>query len=178
MRKLTALTILLMMGMATPVFADGMTLTVGSTTLARTTRTVFNDSGGTLTSSSVVIWDNDGAGFEFDRSGFPYVTTTTGADSVWVAGVTTTGSCPDQALCEIVTHGPAITRIANSTDAITEDEKVGTGGVAGEAGAYAEAANAGYLGIAMELREAFTGATTSLGNDNTPMWVYVNIAFD
>ena len=177
MRKLLVLAILLM-GMATPVFADGMTATVGSTTLARTTRIVFNDSGGALTSGSVVIWDNDGAGFEFDRNGYPYVTTTATDDFIWTAGVTTNGSCPDQALCEIVTEGPAITRIAQSTDAVTEDQLVGTTS-AGEAGAYTTGNNLCALGVAMELRQAFTGATTGLGaTDNVPMWVFVRITCD
>lgn len=179
MRKLLALAVLFTLGMASTVFADAITTTVGRDTLARKTRTVFNDSGGALTSGTVVVWDNDGAGFEFDRSGFPYVTTTTTVDFIWVAGVTLPDSCADQSLCEIVTEGPVITRVAMSTDVAVEDNLVGTTSVAGEAGAYTTGNNLCALGISMELREAFTGVTVGLtASDNAPMWVFVRITCD
>ena len=170
-RLLIGLGLLLALGGGPSVWADSSTSVVSATTLARRTRTVFNDSGSTLTSGTVVIWDNDDT--EFDTTGYPYVTTTASADDDWVAGVTTDASCADQSLCEIVVEGPAITRIAHSTDVIAEDTVVATTTVAGQAGDYGPAANTCYLGVSMQLREAYTGATTSLSNDNTPMWVFV-----
>ena len=165
MKRLLALTILLL-GMATPVFADGMQQVVSSTTTnPRWTVTVFNDSGSALTSSSVVVWDNDDT--EFDRSGYPYVTTTTSADSPWTAGVTLTPSCPDQGLCEIVVYGPAQTLVAYSTDNAAEDTLVGTTTVAGQAGDYGTGANTCALGMDME----DLGAVS----DCELHWVFVNV---
>ena len=176
--KRLPLAILLTLGMGSSVWADAISLNVDTTTLARRTRIVVNNSGAALTSRTVVIWDNDGVNATstaFDRNGYPYVTTTTSADSIWVAGVTTDASCADQALCEIVVEGPAITRIAQNADVIAEDTLVATTTVAGQAGDYAPAANTGCLGVSMELRQADTGATTGLGaSNNIPMWVFVD----
>jgi len=170
MRKLIAVLALSLAGMGV-AYADGYNSVVGSTTVnPQWTVTVFNDSGGALTSGSVVIWDNDDT--EFDRSGYPYVTTTTTADDDWVAGVTLNPSCPDQALCEIVVYGPAITRIADSTDDVTEDTTVATSTVAGQAGDWGAGANTCYLGLSMEDRGIDTGTDT--GVDNTRQWVFVN----
>ena len=171
MKKLL-LALLLAMAGSGVVWADGIPQVVDSTTTARRTRIVFNDTGSTVTSFSVVLWDNDDT--EFDRSGYPYVTTGTTADSVWVAGVTI-NDIPDQQLGEIVVEGPAITRIAGSSDNATEDLLVASSATVGQAGDFGPAANTCSLGTLMEAREAVTGATTSLGVNNTPEWVYVHI---
>jgi len=163
MKKLLALAILLSLGMGSTAYADGMTDVVGATTLARTTRTVFNDSGSTLTSGTVVIWDNDDT--EFDDSGYPYVTVTTTADDDWVAGVLVTGSCPNQALCEIVVDGPALTLCADATDAVAEDTAVATSTVSGQCGDYGTGANTSSLGILME--------DDGASNDTELLWVFV-----
>lgn len=174
------LAILLALGMGTTAWADAITLNVDSTTLARRTRIVFNDSGSDLTHGSVVVWDNDDT--EFGRNGYPYVTTTTTVDEPWVAGVTTDDTCTDQSLCEIVVEGPVVARIAGSTDNVTEDTLVGTTTVAGQVGDYTAAANTCALGnfigdgaSGAGGRQAYTGATTSLNVDNTPQWVFVQI---
>lgn len=179
MLKRLSLALLLCLGMGSVVWADAITTNVDATTLARRTRIVFNDAGSNLTSFSVVVWDNDDT--EFGRSGYPYVTTTTTADDPWVAGVTIQ-DCSDQALCEIVVEGPAIARIAGSTDNVTEDTLVATSTVAGQVGDYTAAANSCALGnfigdgaSGAAGRQAITGATTSLNVDNTPQWVFVNI---
>ena len=177
------LAILLMLGMGSTVWADAIPINVDATTLARRTQIVFNDAGSDLTSRSVVVWDNDDT--EFGRSGYRYVTTSTTVDDIWVAGVTTDATCVDQTLCEIVVEGPAITRIAQTTDAITEDLLVATSTVAGQAGDYAPAANTCALGRSMgdgasgaANREADTGAAITAANasNNLPMWVYVEIS--
>ena len=161
------LAVLVLLGMATPVFADGMHLNVDSTTVnPQWTVTVFNDAGAEIVSGDVVVWDNDDT--EFDRSLYPYVTTTTTADFVWVAGVVADGKrCPDQSLCEIVIYGPVYTKIADSTDAAVEDLLVGTSTVAGQAGDYTVAADSCALGRVLELRDRTSG-----GNESENLSVY------
>ena len=129
------------------VWAGGYPTTQDSTTPFRLTAIVYNDSGSTLTSGTVVIWDNDDT--EFDDNGQPYVTTTTTADDDWVAGVTLTPSCLNQSLCEIVIYGPVATLCADATDAVAEDTAVSSSSVAGQCGDYGTGANTSSLGILM-----------------------------
>ncbi len=174
MKKLLfAVGLVLAMGQA--AFADGMTQVVDPMTTEgpRRTTIVFNDSGSTLTSHSVVVWDNDDT--EFDRSGLPYVTTATTNGSAWVAGVTV-NDCNDQAPCEIITYGDAIVRIAHSTQAGVEDATVSTSTVAGQAGDWDGGAGECSLGPLKELRSVDTGATATISQDNTNMRVFVNIS--
>ena len=170
MRNLLAVLALLLAGSGV-AWADGQNLVVGNTTVnPQWTVTVFNDSGSALTSGSVVVWDNDDT--EFDRSGYPYVTTSTTADDDWVAGVTLDPSCANQALCQIVVYGMAITNIADSTDDVGEDTTVAQSGVAGQAGDWGAGANTCYLGLSVEDRGIDTGTDT--GVDLTRQWVFVN----
>ena len=165
------LAILLALGMATPAFAGGITGAADSSTTFRITATVYNDSGSDLTSGSVVIWDNDDT--EFDRTGYPYVTTTTTADHDWVAGVVLSDSIPTGSVGEIVVYGWAETLIAHTTDPVAEDTTVATSTVAGSAGDWAATANTCYLGVVAELYNLSLGSTT-IGGDNTVMPVFVN----
>ena len=170
MRTLLLAVALLLAGSGV-AFADGMQQVVNSTTVnPQWTVIVFNDSGGALTSGTVVVWDNDDT--EFDRSGYPYVTTTATADVDWVAGVTLNPSCPDQSLCEIVVYGMARTNIADATDSVTEDTTVATTTVAGQAGDWDGGANECYLGLLVEAYNLDGGADTN--TDLSPMWVFVN----
>lgn len=171
MKKLLALAALLVLGLAGNVMADDCTTVVSATTTPLCTRTVFNDSGSELTSGTVVVWDNDDT--EFDRSGYPYVTTTTSTDSPWTAGVMLTGACPNQGLCEIVTRGFAWTRIADATDAVSEDQLVSTTSVAGKAGDWGAGANTCALGMALELYNKETGTDDNLDSEVFP--IFVNI---
>lgn len=168
MKKLFLLGLLLLG--ATPAWAFQCPNVTGSTTNFACTQIVFNDSGGALTSGSVVVWDNDDT--EFDRTGYPYVTTTTTADVDWVAGVTVDDSCADQALCEAVVWGPAITRVAALTDLPVEDTTVSTTTVAGQAGDWDGGANECSLGLLMENVDAYNQAP--LTSDNQSAWVFVN----
>lgn len=172
MRKLLAVCALLLAGSGV-AWADSIPQVVSATTQAVRTRVVFNDSGGALTSGSVVIWDNDDT--EFDRSGYPYVTTTTGSDSIYTAGVTVDGSCPDQSLCEIVVEGPTRTRISGAANGAAEDIFVGTSATAGQADDYDEAASSCALGIILENRDIDTGGVCTQTADNCPAMVFVNI---
>ena len=157
------------LGLAGGVWADGMPQVVSATTATPWTRTVYNDSGSALTSGTVVVWDTDDT--EFDETFYPYVTTTTSADSDWVAGVMLTGSCAIGSLCEIVTHGPAWTLIADSTDAVAEDTGVSTSSVAGMAGDYGPAANTCMLGVAMSTTQRNGGADSNADGQVFPVFV-------
>jgi hypothetical protein len=161
--------------MATPAFAGGMQTVGGSTTPPTITMSVYNDSGGTIESGAVVVWDNDDT--EFDRSGYPYVTTTTTADHDWVAGVVAEGlTCPAGQMCEIVIYGPARTQLAQSTDAVTEDVQVATSGVAGRAGDWGAGANTCSLGLVMDGASGGVDCWggTYIATDTTCGWVFVN----
>ena len=163
---LLSIALLLTLGGMPLAFADGLNNVVdGTTENPKWTVTVFNDTGSAVTSGSVMIWDNDDT--EFDRTGYPYVTTTTTADSPWTAGVMKTGSCADQQLCEIQVYGPTLTRMDDSTDASAEDTLVGTSTIAGQAGDYGTGANTCALGMLME-------DTIPSANDNELSWVFVD----
>lgn len=173
MDKRILLAVLFSLGMASTVWADSIPQVVNSTTQSNWTRVVFNDAGSALTSGTVVIWDNDDT--EFDRSGFPYVTTSTTADDIYTAGVIQDNSCPDQALCTIVTAGPTRTRISGLANGAAEDIFVGTSSTAGEADDYDEAASSCTLGIVLENRDVDTGVACTTSADNCPAMVLVNI---
>ena len=148
-------------------WADGLNQLVTSTTTnPHQTAIVFNDSGSTLTSGTVVAWDNDDT--EFDDSGYPYVSTTTTADSPWTAGVLLTGSCPDQQLCEIQVYGPIQAYVADLADNAAEDTLVGTSTVAGRVGDYSPTANTCALGMDME-------DNTAGQSDSELHWIFVDV---
>src|SRR3990167_6697841 len=95
---------------------------------------VFNDSGGTLTSGTVVIWDT-GAADPANAGLGAYVTTTTTADSNLVAGVIHQASIVDQGIGTIQIYGAREVLHANSTDRqATVGGAVGTTTVAGQSG--------------------------------------------
>ena len=172
MKKTLLAAVLLVLGMSSNAFAGSITNAADGQTKHRITATVYNDSGSDLTSGSVVIWDNDDT--EFDRTGYPYVTTTTTADDDWVAGVTINDTCAAGALCEIVTYGWAFTRVAHGTDAATEDVQVATSSVAGQAGDWGAGTNTCSLGLLLEAYNLSMSAAAASGVDNQPMPVFVN----
>ena len=95
---------------------------------------VFNDSGGTLTSGTVVIWDT---GTDETTAQFgAYVTTTTSADSNLAAGVVHQSSILDQGIGAIQIYGPREALFAKVTDSGTQTAgtAVGTTTVAGQFG--------------------------------------------
>ena len=145
---------------------------VSVTTPYQCVTTVFNDSGSALTSGTVVSWDNDDT--EFDRTGYPQVTTTTTADDDWTAGVILDASCADQSLCVIVEHGFALTRIAQATAITAEDTLVGTSTVAGRADDYGTGANSCALGNLIEARNPETGGAGNDDNQVFPFSVNIN----
>lgn len=167
------LAVLFTLGMASSVWAACPNV-VNATTPYTCTQTVYNDSGSDLTSGSVVIWQNDGAGNEFDQLGNPYVTTTTSEDDDWVAGVLEDNLCRDASLCSMVYHGWTYTRIRDSSDAVAEDTLVATSASAGLAGDYAPADNTCSLGLMVELRDRWTGTDVNSDFAVYPVWVNIN----
>ena len=165
MRKLIAL-LALSLAWSGVAYADGINSVVSATTVnPRHTVLVFNDDGATLTSGTVVAWDDGDT--DFTTTMYPYVTRTTTADDPWTAGVMLTPSCPDQSLCEIVVYGPAPTLCADSTDAVGANTLVGSTTVTGQCGDYTTGANTCSLGMLM----IDTGSAADGEVDN----VFVNV---
>ena len=134
----------------------------------------FNNSGGDLTSGTVVVLDRTGTGVNVGVSGSlttlplsagrndvdvdgtdgdvtnigTYITTTTTADLETVVGVVDDNSCVDQSYCRVQVRGPRLTRCAGSTDNWTTGDSVGTTTLAGRAGDAANDAD-GILGVAL-----------------------------
>lgn len=121
---------------------------------------VLNDSGGTLTSGTVVIWDT-GAGDPANAGLGAYVTTTTTADSNLVAGVVHQSSIVDQGIGAIQIYGAREVLHANSTDRQgTVGGAVGTTTVAGQSGSG--------TGLGCLLR------TSGSGVDGENEWIFIN----
>lgn len=164
---LVALAVLFMAGIA---FADGVPTGVDAKNQpAIWTKTVYNSYTSALTSGTVVIWNFDAATGDYADL-LPYVTTTTSADSIKVAGVVISDSIEAGGVGEICVYGAVLTLIADSTDTVAEDELVGTCSVRGQAGAFATSTNNGYLGYVIHDR--------ATNGDWTLMAVFVNPGYD
>ena len=167
----TLLVLALLLAGSGVVYADGVPGVNNATSTGHWTRTVFNDSGSSMVSGEIAVWDNDDT--EFDRSGYPYVTTTTATDSPWVAGVVDDGlTCPNQTLCEIVVRGMAIVKIADATDAVAEDTLISTSSVDGQAGDWGNGDDTCFLGMITEAYDVDNALDTN--RDGSRMWVDVN----
>ena len=128
---------------------------------------VFNDSGSTLQSGAVVIWDTD-SGDPVDSGLGAYVTTTTTADVINPAGVVVSSSILDQQVGTICVYGPVYANHAFATDGATDTvlTAIGTTTVAGQYGTGTR------LGMKME-----TTANSDSGNlsgDNKRVIIFVN----
>lgn len=120
---------------------------------------VLNDSGGTLQSGIVVIWDTGTD--ESNAQLGAYVNTTTSADSNLVAGVVHQSSIVDQGIGAIQIYGPRQVLTADSTDRPTSaGTAVGTTTVAGQAGSGS--------GLGVLLR------TSGSGVDGENEWIFIN----
>jgi hypothetical protein len=124
------------------------------------TQEVYNDSGSTLTSGSVVIWDyTDSDMFDLDDRK-AYITTTTTADDISVAGVMVTPSCANGDACAIAIYGPVRAR---ATGTVTAGLAIGTSTTAGVVTGYANTgtddAAVGWSVDANTLADSATGGT-------------------
>src|SRR3990167_22275 len=172
MRKALIAAVLLALAGMSNVYADGMQQVVNAESRSPVwTVTVFNDSGATLTSGDVVVWDQADADFTTD--GNPFVTTSTTADDPWTAGVMLTASCPNQSLCEIITYGIAEhVLVDDATAAAPVDTAVGISPTnAGNVSSYASGADTCMLGRLLDM-EATDGV------DNAPARVFVDVDCD
>jgi hypothetical protein len=134
--------------------------------------TVYNDSGATLQSGAVVVWDT-GSGDPVDSAMGTWVTTTTSADSTLVAGVVSSNSIPDQQLGEIIVYGPAYALWAATTDGATDTAgtAIGTTTVAGQFGIGSN------LGVTMETSansDSGDLGTNTAGGDFKRLLIFVN----
>lgn len=121
---------------------------------------VLNDSGATLQSGAVVIWDT-GAADPADSGLGAWVTTTTSADSNLVAGVVHQSRIVDQGIGAIQIYGARQVLTADSTDRPTSaGTAVGTTTVAGQAGSGS--------GLGVLLRTSGSGA------DGENEWIFIN----
>lgn len=145
------------------------------------TTEVYNNSGGSLGSGTVVVWDFNSvttpAGYT-DR--LNYVTTTITADDIRVAGVLLPNDCPNGAVCSIAIRGPVYAYTADSTDALTASQSVATTTLRGQCGQAGTATvNTGILGYAISAAPntvANGGLGGTDGGDNTLTPIYVQVS--
>src|SRR3990167_1042748 len=98
------------------------------------TQEVYNDAGAALTSGTAVVWDyTDSDMYDLDDRK-AYVTTTTTADNIAVAGITVTPSCAAGDVCAIAIYGPVRAR---ATGTVTAGLAIGTSTTAGVVTGYA-----------------------------------------
>jgi len=135
MKKISILAILFMLGIASIALAAGIPLAADPKNLPEIwTQEVYNDSGSDLTSGSVVVWDyTDSDMYDLDLRK-SYITTTTTADNIAVAGVTVTPTCVAGSECAIAIYGPVK---AKATGTVTAGLAIGTSTTAGSVTGYA-----------------------------------------
>ena len=135
MKKVSILAILFMLGIASVSFAAGIPTGADPKSFPEIwTQEVYNDSGSGLTSGSVVVWDyTDSDMYDLDLRK-SYITTTTTADDVSVAGVVVTPSCVSGDACAIAIYGPVKAR---ATGTVTAGLAIGTSTTAGVVTGYA-----------------------------------------
>ena len=169
MRTFLALVAALILGGGV-AWADGCPTVVSSTTPYACTRTVFNDSGSTLTSGRIVVYDQ--ADTDFNVTGAPYVITSTTQDDPWTAGVIDSASCADQTLCSMIYYGYTNKMLLNdSGDAAPVDTHIGNSATAGIAGGYATAADTCRVGTVIDMLNLD-------GADNQPISAWVDVQCD
>ena len=143
------------------------------------TTEVYNNSGGALGSGTVVVWDFNSVSSPAEYTDrLNYVTTTSTADDIRVAGVLADNSCPSANTCTMVIRGPFYVTTADSTDAVTASTSVGTSVVPGRCcdsgGSTTNTAVLGYSIYASDNTVANGGYATTDGTDGTKTVVYIN----
>jgi hypothetical protein len=129
---------------------------------------VYNDSGGALTSGSVVVWDyTDDDMYKIENRKM-YITTTTTADDIAVAGVVVDDSIPAGSVGTIAIYGPVKAKASNS--GVTAGYIVGTGTTEGTCDNYSNTGdNDGTLGWGIRANSEGTKG----GGTNIPI-IFVN----
>jgi len=112
------------------------------------TMTVFNDSGETIQSGEIAVWDQ--ADSDVEDGGLPYVTLAAVNSSPYTAGVIL-NTCANQTQCEMAVMGITKVRCLDSSAAVTEGDLVGTTSFdAGLCGDHTAGADNRAVGIALE----------------------------
>ncbi len=146
------------------------------------TQEVYNNYTSALTSGSVVVWDcvtdSTDASFAYRTS---WITITSTADDINVAGVVIDPSIPAGSEGTIAIYGPTYTRCNDSSDGITQDQCVGTAASAGLAGDAGGGGNTGILGWAISsgpVATAYGGYGGTTGNDNIMIPIFISIGHE
>lgn len=180
MKKLLfiALALLLLVGVAN---AAGIPIAVDPANYPEIwTTQVYNNSSSALTSGRVVIWDFNSVTSPAEYTDrLNYVTTSTSADDIRIAGVVVSPSiAASGGIGAICIKGPVYALAADSTDALTASQAVGTTTVAGQCGqSGAAAVNTGILGYCIQASPntvANGGYGGTDGNDFLMFPIYVN----
>ena len=134
MRKLLLLTLAILFVASGVAFSAGIPTAVDPANGPEIwTQEVYNDSGSTLTSGSIVVWDyTDSDMYDLDLRK-AYVTTTTTVDDISVAGITVTPSIAAGAVGAICIYGPVK---AKATGTVTAGLALATSATAGTLGPY------------------------------------------
>lgn len=120
------LTALLALSFAGSAVAAGIPIVVSPTSEPEVwTTSVFNNSGGALTSGTVVIWDWDSS----TGDDLSYVTTTATASSPYIAGVVYQDSIATASVGEIAIRGVVPTKVVDGQ--CTAGDLIGTGTTTG-----------------------------------------------
>jgi len=142
------------------------------------TQEVFNDSGSTLSSGTVVIWDYTDTDMSAISSRKMYVTTTTTVDDIAVAGVIVDDSLINQEVGTIAIYGPVKVRstMSGGSGTCTAGAGVGTSATAGKIGLYANTgADDATLGFSIV---ATSDPTLGGGNDLPIIFVNPSLQLD
>lgn len=160
------LSTLLVLSLAGSAYAAGIPTVVSPTTEPEVwTMEVFNNSGGELTSGDVVIWDFDSS----TGDDLSYITTTATNDSPYIAGVVYADSIASASVGTIAIRGVVRvnTSVANGASDLTVGDLCANGDTAAIADDWTDAADAGYLGMAVK---AVTGDDASFMVNVNPGW--------
>jgi hypothetical protein len=150
MRKLLVAFALLLAGSGV-VWADGIPTVVDAQAGSGRnvwTMTVFNDSGGTVQSGEIVVWDTTDA--DLSDGGLPYVTISETDSDASTAGVIIQ-TCPNQSQCDMAILGITKVRCMDAGDAVTAGDLVSNSSIdGGKCGDHSAAADNRAIGIALE----------------------------
>ena len=131
--------------------------------MGQVTITVYNDSGATLASGAVVVWDQGDT--DVTESRRPYVTTSTTASDPYTAGVIK-NTCGAGDQCEMIVYGLALVRCFGDC---TAGDLVAVGGPSGTAVDHSAAADNRAIGTALQTSSGnythITVLVSSLGID-------------
>lgn len=145
------LTLALLLAGSGVAFADGIPQVVNSQSgdgREVWTIVVFNDSGGTIQSGEIVVWDT--ADPDVSDLGRRYVTISETDSDASTAGVIIQ-TCPNQSQCDMAILGITKVRCMDAGDAVTAGDLVSNSSIdGGKCGDHTAAADNRAIGTALE----------------------------